>query len=36
MSETTHPTPIVEMRHIDKSFGAVRALDDVESGALPR
>ena len=29
------PTPIVEMRHIEKAFGAVRALRDVNLALYP-
>jgi simple sugar transport system ATP-binding protein len=29
MPEASKPTPIIEMRHIEKAFGAVRALRDV-------
>jgi simple sugar transport system ATP-binding protein len=36
MSETSnHPPPLVEMRHINKSFGAVRALRDVDLSLYP-
>ena len=36
MSESSNrPPPIVEMRHINKSFGAVRALRDVDLSLFP-
>ena len=35
MPDDDRPTPIVEMRGIDKSFGAVRALRDVDLGSIP-
>ena len=34
-SQAGKPTPIVEMRHIEKSFGAVRALRDVNLALNP-
>ncbi len=32
---TTQPTPLIEMRHINKAFGAVKALVDVDLNLYP-